>query len=328
MSATSSTASSAARFAITCGGTTATTKSSSSPFPATSSASGTWPCTRAPRRQWRRRSSARSAKQSSSSFSRRTASWRRALPPPATASSTSCACASIESGRGNPAKRVASFLAALARLNADEGRDPGIITEEFSSGAVAGHLNMSVDALAGVLRQLEAHGHRRCRRPTACASPISTRWRSSPTRPESASAVAAFTSSARALWFRERRPSWTKRAVRRRLGTAPAVPGLPAGREGILVRVDADGNELVRFRTADHDRAHGVSPRRQHAAAERRCPQQCAYVVLTPAADYHTSGPNDVQRGTLAAGTIAKTRDVERRTTIPEERHNENRKPL
>ena len=63
---------------------------------------------------------------------------------------------SVESGRGNPAKRVAAFLAALARLNADEGRNPGVITEEFSSGAVAGHLNMTVANLAEVLRQLEA----------------------------------------------------------------------------------------------------------------------------------------------------------------------------
>src|SRR4029079_8362671 len=65
---------------------------------------------------------------------------------------------SIESGRGNPTKRVASFLAAMSRMSAGEGRDPSLITEEFSSGAVAEHLNMSVDALAAVLRQLEAQG--------------------------------------------------------------------------------------------------------------------------------------------------------------------------
>jgi CRP/FNR family transcriptional regulator len=64
----------------------------------------------------------------------------------------------IEGARGQPAKRVASFLAALSRLGGHEGRDPNVITEEFSSGAVAEHLNMSVDALAGVLRELEAHG--------------------------------------------------------------------------------------------------------------------------------------------------------------------------
>lgn len=65
---------------------------------------------------------------------------------------------SIESGRGNPTKRVASFLAAMSRMSAAEGRDPSLITEEFASGAVAEHLNMSVDALAGVLRQLQAQG--------------------------------------------------------------------------------------------------------------------------------------------------------------------------
>ena len=56
------------------------------------------------------------------------------------------------------AGRVASFLAALSRMGASEGRDPAIITDEFSSGAVADHLNMSVDALANALRDLEARG--------------------------------------------------------------------------------------------------------------------------------------------------------------------------
>ena len=64
----------------------------------------------------------------------------------------------IEGGRGQPAKRVASFLAALSRLGTHEGRDPNVIADEFSSGAIAEHLNMSIDALADVLRELEAHG--------------------------------------------------------------------------------------------------------------------------------------------------------------------------
>lgn len=64
----------------------------------------------------------------------------------------------LESGRGKPAKRVASFLAALSRVSASEGRDPHVITDEFSSGSVAEHLDMTVDALAGVLRELEAQG--------------------------------------------------------------------------------------------------------------------------------------------------------------------------
>lgn len=64
----------------------------------------------------------------------------------------------VESGRGEPAKRVASFLTALARMGTDEGRDANLITDEFSSGAVAEHLDMSVDTLADVLRELESRG--------------------------------------------------------------------------------------------------------------------------------------------------------------------------
>lgn len=64
----------------------------------------------------------------------------------------------IEMGRGKPAKRVASFLAALARLGANEGRDPKLASEEFSSGAVAEQLDLSLDTLSGVLRELESRG--------------------------------------------------------------------------------------------------------------------------------------------------------------------------
>lgn len=64
----------------------------------------------------------------------------------------------IERGRGKPARRVASFLIALARLGAGEGRDPTLVTDEFSSGAVAEHLALNIDGLAGVLRDLEEQG--------------------------------------------------------------------------------------------------------------------------------------------------------------------------
>ena len=63
-----------------------------------------------------------------------------------------------QSGKLPAAGRVASFLAALSRMGASEGRDPTVITDEFSSGAVANHLNMTVDALAAALRDLEARG--------------------------------------------------------------------------------------------------------------------------------------------------------------------------
>jgi CRP/FNR family transcriptional regulator len=64
----------------------------------------------------------------------------------------------VTSGRGRPAKRVASFLAAIARMAATEGRDPGLITDEFSSGAVAEHLGVSLAELTAVLRDLELRG--------------------------------------------------------------------------------------------------------------------------------------------------------------------------
>lgn len=67
-------------------------------------------------------------------------------------------CRAIESGRGKPVKRVASFLAALSHVSAMEGRDPCLVTDDIPSGAVAEHLAMSVEALAGVLRELEARG--------------------------------------------------------------------------------------------------------------------------------------------------------------------------
>jgi len=64
----------------------------------------------------------------------------------------------VESGRGKPAKRVASFLAALSHLSSREGRDPLLITDELSSGVVADHLGMSLDTLAGALRGLAEKG--------------------------------------------------------------------------------------------------------------------------------------------------------------------------
>jgi CRP/FNR family transcriptional regulator len=64
----------------------------------------------------------------------------------------------LQSTHNAPAKRVASFLAALSQLGAREGRDPSLITDEFTSGIVAEHLDMSIDTLAGVLGELKARG--------------------------------------------------------------------------------------------------------------------------------------------------------------------------
>jgi CRP/FNR family transcriptional regulator len=57
-----------------------------------------------------------------------------------------------------PAKRVASFLASMARLSTHEGREASVVSEDISSGAVAHHLNMSIDALTDVLRELQKRG--------------------------------------------------------------------------------------------------------------------------------------------------------------------------
>jgi CRP/FNR family transcriptional regulator len=64
----------------------------------------------------------------------------------------------IRSGHGKPVERVASFLAALSQLSADEGRDPTLVTDDIPSGVVAGHLDMTIDALVRALRELEQRG--------------------------------------------------------------------------------------------------------------------------------------------------------------------------
>jgi CRP/FNR family transcriptional regulator, anaerobic regulatory protein len=64
----------------------------------------------------------------------------------------------VDSGRGKPVERLASFLTALSHLSADEGRDPTLVTDEISSGFVAEHLDMTLEALARALRELEHRG--------------------------------------------------------------------------------------------------------------------------------------------------------------------------
>jgi CRP/FNR family transcriptional regulator, anaerobic regulatory protein len=64
----------------------------------------------------------------------------------------------LASSVSQPEKRVASFLVALARMGVAEGRDGSFIPDELSSGTVAEHLALSLDTLAGVLRDLEARG--------------------------------------------------------------------------------------------------------------------------------------------------------------------------
>ncbi len=64
----------------------------------------------------------------------------------------------VESGKGKPVERLASFLTALSHMSANEGRDPMIVTDEVTSGLVAEHLDMSIDALGHALRELESRG--------------------------------------------------------------------------------------------------------------------------------------------------------------------------
>jgi CRP/FNR family transcriptional regulator len=75
----------------------------------------------------------------------------------------------VNSTRGKPVERVASFLTALSHISSEEGRDPTLVTDELSSGFVAEHLNMTVEALAGALRELERRG---MVRPTAAGLQI------------------------------------------------------------------------------------------------------------------------------------------------------------
>jgi CRP/FNR family transcriptional regulator len=64
----------------------------------------------------------------------------------------------VESGKDKPVERLASFLAALSHMSADEGRDPMIVTDEVASGLVAERLDMTIDVLARALRELERRG--------------------------------------------------------------------------------------------------------------------------------------------------------------------------
>lgn len=64
----------------------------------------------------------------------------------------------IESTRHDPSKRLAAFLAATARINEGEGRDPSVVVDDISSGEIAEHLNLSIEMLGGALRALQQQG--------------------------------------------------------------------------------------------------------------------------------------------------------------------------
>ncbi len=64
----------------------------------------------------------------------------------------------VASGRQTPLVRVAAFLVSLSSINANEGRDPWVVTETFSCGFVADYLGLSVESLAAILVELERRG--------------------------------------------------------------------------------------------------------------------------------------------------------------------------
>lgn len=64
----------------------------------------------------------------------------------------------VRSTQRAPLQRVAALFATLSRYNTYEGREPAVITESLTCGAAAGHLGMSVDALALELAELQARG--------------------------------------------------------------------------------------------------------------------------------------------------------------------------
>lgn len=64
--------------------------------------------------------------------------------------------AQAQTGQSKALERIAALLVTLARCNAYEGRDPAIIADSLSCGVVAGYLNMSIDELAGALKELES----------------------------------------------------------------------------------------------------------------------------------------------------------------------------
>jgi CRP/FNR family transcriptional regulator, anaerobic regulatory protein len=66
--------------------------------------------------------------------------------------------AQVHGGHPERLERIAALFVTLARCNAYEGRDPAIIADSLTCGVVAGYLNMSLDELAGSLKELEQVG--------------------------------------------------------------------------------------------------------------------------------------------------------------------------
>jgi CRP/FNR family transcriptional regulator, anaerobic regulatory protein len=55
--------------------------------------------------------------------------------------------------------RVAAFLVAVSRQNANEGQDPAIVSESLTCGSVAGFLDLEIPKLQAALVRLRSLGH-------------------------------------------------------------------------------------------------------------------------------------------------------------------------
>jgi len=65
---------------------------------------------------------------------------------------------SRNAGPLSPLQRVANFLLALASINASEGREPLIVTDDVSTGFVAEQLQMTIETLEAALLSLRRSG--------------------------------------------------------------------------------------------------------------------------------------------------------------------------
>jgi CRP/FNR family transcriptional regulator len=64
----------------------------------------------------------------------------------------------LKTASRGPTARVANFLLAMSSLNAPEGRDPALITDDITAGFVADQLDMSIDKLGTALVSLKKKG--------------------------------------------------------------------------------------------------------------------------------------------------------------------------
>lgn len=65
---------------------------------------------------------------------------------------------SLKADLPSPIQRVANYLAAVSGINASEGRDPRVVSEDISSAYVAEQLQLDIDAVSDALARLQRSG--------------------------------------------------------------------------------------------------------------------------------------------------------------------------